>query len=119
MKRLPLLGAAALGLLSVCASASADGYRSSRYDDRYGRDHGFWRYRDRDENRYDRGRYEGRYDRDRYGRPEARHSYRVLYRSNCGTTSWREYGCYDCRESAERAARCLDRDRYLTRIECH
>ena len=108
MKRLPLLGAAALGLLSVCAPASADTCRPPRYDDRYDQDRGSWRYRDRHEGRYEHGRYER----------ETRHAFRVLYRSSCGTRPWREHGCYDCRESAERAARHLHHDGYQTRVEC-
>ena len=121
MKRLPLLGAAALGLLSVCAPAFADGYRSSRYGDRHDHDRGSWRHHDdrghaRYDGRHDRGRHDGRYD-GRHER-EARHAFRVLYRSSCGTRPWREHGCYDCRESAERVARHLSRDGYHTRVEC-
>ncbi|HEX8912851.1 MAG TPA: hypothetical protein VF796_10865, partial [Humisphaera sp.] len=74
-----------------------------------------------DDRRYDDRRYPGPYDGYRRGddsyRRESRHSFRVIYRPTCNA-GWRQHGCYDCREDADRAARCLTRDGFEACVTC-
>jgi hypothetical protein len=87
MKRMLLLGAAALGLLPVCASAHD--YHRDRYEDHHRR-HSDFRY-------------------------ERRVVYSVEYRRDyrCG---WQSGGIYSCRSEADAAACRLGRCGYQTRI---
>jgi hypothetical protein len=88
MKRMILLGAAALGMLPVCAQAHESHGR--RYDDHA-------RYREH--------------------RHEHREVFSVLIRRDlhCG---WQNAGTYGCRSDAERAAYRFSRCGYQTRIGC-
>ncbi len=88
MKRMILLGAAALGLLPVCAQAHE--YHGRRSDDHA-------RYREH--------------------RHEHRQVFRVLIRRDvhCG---WQSAGSYGCRSDAEAAACRFGRSGYQTRIGC-
>jgi hypothetical protein len=88
MKGAILLGAAALGLLPVCAEARD--FHRDRYD-------GPSRYRE--------------------VRRERHESYRVFYRrdAHCG---WISEGCYGCRSDAERAISHLRHHGYEARFAC-
>jgi hypothetical protein len=90
MKRMILLGAAALGLLPVCAQAHEYRGHDHRYDDHA-------RYREY--------------------RHEYREVFRVLIRRDCHC-GWQSVGTYGCRSEAEAAACHYGRCGYETRIGC-